>query len=217
MDAQDWKAFHHDSAAFNEQRARQQNITVGVSFGDEREVGFRRAEHADGADPTAAYFPMPNGSMYAFGRDVNIRWKHGVNAVPKEKQSGAMGRVSIIIWGFCEAAIDEEGSPPMVVTERPGPKSSHGTSGMPPCRDFGRGACRYGERCRFTHGNERHAEDATKDKAAQQPVNGKGRPPSKRDGEAPNKPHEHAPTSETGESEEKENMAQPASVQANGQ
>lgn len=29
----DWKPFHHDSAAFNPERAKNQNITVGVSFG----------------------------------------------------------------------------------------------------------------------------------------------------------------------------------------
>ena len=33
----DWKPFHHDSAAFNPQRARNQNCTVGVSFGDTRD------------------------------------------------------------------------------------------------------------------------------------------------------------------------------------
>jgi len=37
-DGKDWKPFHHDSAAFNPQRARNQNITVGISFGSEREV-----------------------------------------------------------------------------------------------------------------------------------------------------------------------------------
>jgi len=37
-DSSDWKPFHHDSAAFNPQRARNQNITVGVSFGSMREL-----------------------------------------------------------------------------------------------------------------------------------------------------------------------------------
>ena len=36
----DWKPFHHDSAAFNAQRARNQNCTVGVSFGDARGTGL---------------------------------------------------------------------------------------------------------------------------------------------------------------------------------
>jgi hypothetical protein len=26
--------------------------------------------------------------MFSFGRDVNINWKHGVNALPEEEQTG---------------------------------------------------------------------------------------------------------------------------------
>ena len=43
VDSSDWKPFHHDSAAFNAQRARNQNITVGVSFGATRELAFLHA------------------------------------------------------------------------------------------------------------------------------------------------------------------------------
>ena len=65
----DWKPFHHDSAAFNAQRARNQNCTVGVSFGDARELAF-----VDAQDPTKRfYFPQTNGGLFYFGRDVNIR------------------------------------------------------------------------------------------------------------------------------------------------
>lgn len=42
-DSSDWKPFHHDSAAFNPERARNQNITVGVSFGASRELAFLAA------------------------------------------------------------------------------------------------------------------------------------------------------------------------------
>ena len=35
--------------------------------------------------------------MFSFGRDVNIKWKHGVNALSEEEQDGK-GRVSIILW-----------------------------------------------------------------------------------------------------------------------
>ena len=65
----DWKPFHHDSAAFNAQRARNQNCTVGVSFGDSRELAF-----VDAMDPSKRfYFPQTNGGLFYFGRDVNIR------------------------------------------------------------------------------------------------------------------------------------------------
>lgn len=50
--------------------------------------------------------------MFSFGRDVNIQWKHGVNALPDEEQDGR-GRVSIILWGMADV-IEEENSPQMV-------------------------------------------------------------------------------------------------------
>jgi hypothetical protein len=52
-DSSDWKPFHHDSAAFNPQRAKNQNITVGVSFGAERELSFLHAESGQ-----RVYFPQ---------------------------------------------------------------------------------------------------------------------------------------------------------------
>ena len=52
-DSSDWKPFHHDSAAFNPQRARNQNITVGVSFGATRELAFMHAENGE-----KIYFPQ---------------------------------------------------------------------------------------------------------------------------------------------------------------
>ena len=81
-DSADWKPFHHDSAAFNPSRAKRQNITVGVSFGEERELAFMHASSGN-----LCYLPQSNGMCYAFGRDVNIKWKHGVNALPPEKQT----------------------------------------------------------------------------------------------------------------------------------
>ena len=52
-DSSDWKPFHHDSAAFNPMRARNQNITVGVSFGSTRELAFLHAETGQ-----RIYFPQ---------------------------------------------------------------------------------------------------------------------------------------------------------------
>ncbi|KAF0774260.1 hypothetical protein AaE_002039, partial [Aphanomyces astaci] len=87
-DSSDWKPFHHDSAAYNPHRARNQNITVGVSFGSERELSFLHAKNG-----SRIYFPQTNGMLFAFGRDVNINWKHGVNALANEHFSGK-GRIS---------------------------------------------------------------------------------------------------------------------------
>ena len=51
-----------------------QNCTVGVSFGDARELAF-----VDAMDPSKRfYFPQTNGGLFYFGSDVNIRfaaWK----------------------------------------------------------------------------------------------------------------------------------------------
>lgn len=116
-DASDWKPFHHDSAAFNPQRAKNQNCTVGVSFGAERELAFLHAKDSD----QKIYFPQKNGTLFFFGRDVNINWKHGVNALSRAEQEvlGAKGRISIILWGLQEPAnvVEEEGSPGLLTND----------------------------------------------------------------------------------------------------
>jgi len=165
-DSSDWKPFHHDSAAFNLQRASEQNCTVGVSFGAARELAFRHARTGE-----LIYFPQRNGMIFFFGRDVNIRWQHGVNALPKEQQGGE-GRVSVIVWGLCPLAFEELGSPPMISDESRGKDGGKGSgkggfkgggkgsgkgSGrdgnyrQDPCRNFKTGFCSFGERCRFKH------------------------------------------------------------------
>ncbi|CAJ1448122.1 unnamed protein product [Effrenium voratum] len=113
-DGSDWKPFHHDSAAFNAKRAKNQNCTIGISFGSSRELAFRHAQSGE-----LIYFPQSNGTLYFFGRDVNIRWQHGINALPAEEQDGR-GRISIILWGNASKAVDESGSPAMLGDDRPG-------------------------------------------------------------------------------------------------
>lgn len=100
------------SAAFNQQRAKNQNATIGVSFGSTRELAFLHAK-----DPSMKlYFPQTNGMLFYFGRDVNIKWKHGVNAIPETEQDGK-GRISIILWGWVEDTVDEANSPPMLTND----------------------------------------------------------------------------------------------------
>lgn len=124
-DSSDWKPFHHDSAAFNPQRARNQNITIGASFGATRELAFIRAkEYADG-EKCRLYFPQTNNGVFSFGRDANILWKHGINALPPNEQDGK-GRISIILWGLASKAIEEDGSPPLLGSDGKGPHASHG-------------------------------------------------------------------------------------------
>lgn len=93
-DSTHWKPFHHDAAAVKKDKALTQNITIGISFGLEREVAF---EHAK--TKTVISLPLCNGSVYIFNKDVNIEWKHGIlqmnpnNFIEK-------GRISIIAWGW---------------------------------------------------------------------------------------------------------------------
>lgn len=131
-DSSDWKPFHHDSAAFNPSRAKTQNITVGVSFGDSRELAFLRA---DDKSDCRLYFPQPNNGVFSFGRDVNIRWKHGINALSKEEQEAHgvnKGRISIILWGLATNVTEEANSPPLLGADGKGPhaaKNNHKYNG----------------------------------------------------------------------------------------
>ena len=89
----DWKPFHHDAAAVKKDKAKTQNFTVGISFGYEREICF---EHAKNRNRVS--FSMSNGSVYAFTRDINIEWRHGILPVPEEEFCNE-GTSSIIAWG----------------------------------------------------------------------------------------------------------------------
>jgi len=155
-DGSDWKPFHHDSAAFNEQRAKTQNTTIGISFGESRELAFRHAKTGE-----LIYFPQRNGMLFYFGRDANIVWQHGINALPAAEQTGK-GRISIILWGLCTKVMDEPGSPPMLTDESRGKGKGKGkgkggfsmhadSRASQACRDFLAGRCTYGARCRFSH------------------------------------------------------------------
>lgn len=86
----DFKPYHHDASAVKPDKARRQNITVGVNFGADRIISF---EHAQ--SKTVVDIPLKNGDVYAFMRDVNVEWRHGV---PQGKTHGE--RISIIDWGW---------------------------------------------------------------------------------------------------------------------
>lgn len=119
-DTKDWKPFHHDSAAFNKDRAESQNITVGVSFGCTRELAFMHAKDSK----QRVYFPQVNNMAFSFGRDANINWKHGINAMSVDEihemaqrlGDENKGRISIIIWGKVSDSMikEEQNSPPLL-------------------------------------------------------------------------------------------------------
>lgn len=90
-DTSQWKPFHHDAAAINPQKAKNQNFTVAVSFGETRDAAL---EHAK--TKTVISSPQPDGCVYAFSNDTNVIWRHGILQESKVKQSG---RISVIAWG----------------------------------------------------------------------------------------------------------------------
>lgn len=91
----DYKSFHHDAAAIDEKKAKTQNFTVGVSFGETRSVEFQHAKTR-----TTINISLENGVTYGFSKDVNIQWRHGIPPLPKEMQNNNDGRISIIAWGW---------------------------------------------------------------------------------------------------------------------
>ena len=97
-DSKEWKPFHHDAAAVKKDKADTQNFTVAVSFGLERDVAFQHAKNG-----TVLSSSVGDGCLYAFSRDVNIIWKHGVRQM-KEEEYKNEGRFSIIAWGWKDMA-----------------------------------------------------------------------------------------------------------------
>jgi hypothetical protein len=107
-DSSEWKPYHHDAAAVKSQFCKKQNITIAASFGAEREVGLQHSQPNGKGSGLELSIPQPNGSAYAFGRDVNILWKHGILQAPPEKIHSE-GRISIICWGWVDQV--EDGPP----------------------------------------------------------------------------------------------------------
>lgn len=91
---EDWKPYHHDAAALKPEKAKTQNITVGLSLGLTREISFQHAKKR-----TTINFPLEDGVIYAFGNKVNVDFRHGIPQLI-EKRLANEPRLSIIIWGY---------------------------------------------------------------------------------------------------------------------
>ncbi|KAE9051369.1 hypothetical protein PR003_g734 [Phytophthora rubi] len=97
-DTSQWKPFHFDAAAVKPHIAAIQNFTVGISFGATRDAAF---EHAD--TKTVVSMPQPDGCVYAFAKDTNVIWRHGIlQDVPVQDE----GRISVIAWGWVDNMVD---------------------------------------------------------------------------------------------------------------
>ena len=101
-DLRDYKPMHFDAAAIDPKKAATQNLTIGVSFGYTRSIEF---EHA--TNRCRVSFPITNGTIYGFGKQINIDWRHGIPPIKPEiiesinsnNSIKSTGRVSIIAWG----------------------------------------------------------------------------------------------------------------------
>lgn len=96
QNSDDWKPFHHDAAAIKPHIAEKQNTTIAISFGATRETAFQFNDNK-----CVVSFPLKDNSVYVFGKDVNINWKHGIPQLPKDKFSEEK-RISIILWGWMD-------------------------------------------------------------------------------------------------------------------
>jgi hypothetical protein len=94
-DTSQWKPFHFDAAAVKPDKADKQNFTVGVSFGKCRSAAFER----DTNDKTVISIPIDDGHIYAFCKQTNILWRHGIL---QELPCVNEGRISIIAWGWVD-------------------------------------------------------------------------------------------------------------------
>ena len=63
-------------------------------YGLERDISF---EHA--VTGKKITIPLDDNTLYAFTKDINIEWKHGIPQVPPDKYIKE-GRISIIAWGY---------------------------------------------------------------------------------------------------------------------
>lgn len=93
-DTSQWKPFHHDAAYVKSDKGAVQNFTVAVSFGATRDAAF---EHA--TTKTVISMPQPDSSVYAFSKDTNGIWRHGILQDMPVKHEG---RVSVICWGWID-------------------------------------------------------------------------------------------------------------------
>ncbi|KAK1931680.1 hypothetical protein P3T76_013009 [Phytophthora citrophthora] len=97
-DTSQWKPFHFDAAAVKPHIAAIQNFTVGISFGATRDAAFEHAE-----TKTVVSVPQPDGCVYAFSKDTNVIWRHGIlQDVPVREE----GRISVIAWGWVDNMAD---------------------------------------------------------------------------------------------------------------
>mmetsp|Transcript_69926 Transcript_69926/g.130679 ORF Transcript_69926/g.130679 Transcript_69926/m.130679 type:complete len:363 (-) Transcript_69926:35-1123(-) len=102
-DGNDWTDYHRDCYRADGNRVKSgsqgeedgplpHNVTVGVSFGESRELRFRHLQTG-----MEFAFPQANGDVFAFTEPVNSAFQH---CVPQCLPANSVGpRISVILWG----------------------------------------------------------------------------------------------------------------------
>jgi hypothetical protein len=102
-DSSTFKPMHFDASAVKPEKAKIQNFTLAISFGATRDAAF---EHAK--TKTIISMPQTDSCIYAFCKDINITWRHGILKKKEEKveekveENEKVGRISIICWGWLD-------------------------------------------------------------------------------------------------------------------
>jgi hypothetical protein len=99
VDTDQWKPFHFDAAAFDEEKRNSQNMTISLSFGCTRSIALEFAEFNKNKNQTTISLPVSDGEIYAFTNTTNDIWRHGIL---QEKEFKNEGRISIIVWGWMD-------------------------------------------------------------------------------------------------------------------
>jgi hypothetical protein len=94
--------------AYENEKPSIRNITVGISFGAERELSLEKYEDLDMNKLGARIsIPQGNNSICTIGRDVNIRFKNGL----VQAENGTGGNIAITIWGQVQNVKEQQDSP----------------------------------------------------------------------------------------------------------
>jgi hypothetical protein len=90
----EFKPMHFDSAYVNPEKAKTQNITIAVSFGQKRDIVFENAKSKQ-----KICIEQGDNDVYLFMNDINSTYRHGVGQGVDEENSS---RVSVIVWGLVD-------------------------------------------------------------------------------------------------------------------
>jgi len=89
-----YKPLHHDAHSFS--NGDKENITIGLSLGDSRNLIFKHVESS-----SIFSFPQNNGDVFYFDYLTNKKFQHGISKNTSKNTSNlnSKGRISIILWG----------------------------------------------------------------------------------------------------------------------